>query len=59
MSNKEKIVTNSDNDSLDDLMGPDPGEIQGFVPIRDELIQIVKYWAEVKLDEDFLCLPSI
>jgi len=26
MSNKEKIVTNSDNDSLDDLMGPDPGD---------------------------------
>ncbi len=62
MSNKEKIVTNSDNDWLepmwgcgfvDEVNGPGAEEIQGFVPTRDELIQIVKYWTEVELDLNF------
>jgi len=52
MSNKEKIVTNSDDDWLDEFNGPGAEEIQGFVPTRHELIQLVKYWAKVELDLD-------
>jgi len=58
MSDKEKVVTNSDNELLepgqygfvDEVNGPGAEEIQGFVPTRHELIQIVKYWAYVELD---------
>jgi len=59
MSDKGKIVTNSDNDWLEDfpfvdeVNGPGAEEIQGFVPTRDELIQIVNYWAEIELDVNF------
>ncbi len=53
MSNKEKIVTNSDDDWLDEFNGPGAEEIQGFVPTRHELIQLVKYWAKVELDLNY------
>jgi len=51
---KGKIAINSDNDRPE-LMGgfvslDEEEEIQGFVPTRDELIQIVKYWAESEVD---------
>ena len=62
MSEKKKIVTNSDNEllmpiggcgSVDEDNGPGAEEIQGFVPTRHELIQIVKYWANVELDLNY------
>jgi len=53
MSEKKKIVTNSGDDWLDEFNGPGAEEIQGFVPTRHELIQIVKYWANVGLDLNY------
>jgi len=35
------------------LTVPDPGEIQGFVPTRDELIQLVKHWAKTVLHRNY------
>jgi len=52
MTETKKIVSNSDDDCLDEFNGPGAEEIQGFVPTRHELIQLVKYWAKVELDLD-------
>jgi len=35
------------------LLDEIPDEIPDFVPTRDELLQLVKYWSEVKLNEDW------
>ena len=60
MSDKEKIVTNSDNDwlepmyeFLDEVDGPGAEEIRVFISTRNELIQLVKYWAKVKIDLNY------
>jgi len=36
-----------------EVNGPDSGEVQDFVPTRHELIQLVKYWATLDLDQQF------
>ena len=57
MTENKKIVSNSDNEFLelftDEVNEPGAEEILGFTPIRQELIQIVKYWTEEALDLDF------
>ena len=59
MKEKKKIVSNSDNEwpfdcvSVDEVNGPGAEEIQGFTPIRDELIQLVKFWAKKEIALDY------
>ncbi len=62
MTENKKIVSNSDNEwlepmwgcgSVDEVNGPGAEEIQGFTPTRHELIQLVKFWAEEKIDLEY------
>lgn len=39
--------------SVSEVNGPDSVEMPGFVPTRHELIQLVKYWATLDLDQQF------
>ena len=56
---KHNVVVNKDNEWLqpmwgcgfvDEFNGPGAEEIRDFTPTRHELIQLVKYWAEVEID---------
>jgi hypothetical protein len=38
---------------VSEVNGPDSEEVPDFVPIRHELIQLVKYWATLDLDDLF------
>jgi hypothetical protein len=38
---------------VSEVNGPDSAEVPTFVPTRHELIQLVKYWATVVLDDEF------
>jgi hypothetical protein len=35
---------------VDEIHGPDSKEIHGYVPTRNELILLAKYWATVRID---------
>ena len=63
---ERKVVGNRDNENLipsggnglvigyvDRVNGRGAEEIEGFTPTRDELIQLVKYWYEVLLDNRY------
>ncbi len=61
MSDTEKIVVAVNKDSewlepmwgcgfVDEVNGLGAEEIRDFIPTRHELIQLVKYWAEVEID---------
>ena len=73
MSEKQKIVVaaNKDNELLhpcgnerfivghvDEVNGAGAVEVPDFVPTRHELIQLVKFWAEVALQIDFECFVT-
>ena len=56
MTEKKMIVSNSDNEDLEEVFGivdgvngPGAEEIQDFTPIRDELIMLAIFWAETEL----------
>ena len=68
MSQTEKIVVavNKDNERLypsgneklifgymDEVNGTVAVEVSGFIPTRQELIQLVKYWAKMKIDVEY------
>jgi hypothetical protein len=38
---------------VSEVNGPDSAEMPGFVPTRHEMIQLVKYWATLDLDQQF------
>lgn len=59
-------VRNADNDLLgairgrgvctgfvDEVNGPGAEEFPAFVPTRNELLQLVKYWAKIAVDIDY------
>ena len=62
MTEKNKVVSNSDNEWLgpmwgcgfvDEVNGPGAEEIPSFTPTRHELIQLVMFWAETAIDLDY------
>ena len=50
METKEKVFIFDEMDELNDAAAE---EVPGFVPTRGELIQIVKYWANVELNLNY------
>jgi hypothetical protein len=40
---------------LSEVNGPDSAEVLNFAPTRYELIQLVKHWATIVIDDSFVC----
>ena len=63
MAHRRTLEQNADNRLLEpfgpigyvaEVNGPDAAEVPAFVPTRDELMQLAKYWAELELDLTYL-----
>lgn len=40
---------------VSEVNGADAAEVEGFVPTRHELLELVKYWAKIAINTDYEC----